>query len=79
MRRAYSALVITLVYWLWESQIGGNIRLDLLVIYPLLIVLYPILLWRKFKWLSIVIALMLMVLNILFMQYSYVWFGKSPG
>jgi len=26
----------TLAYWVWESRAAGNIRVDLLLIYPLL-------------------------------------------
>ena len=29
-------VIVTLLYWFWESQAEGNIRVDLLLIYPLL-------------------------------------------
>lgn len=29
-------LLPTIIYWWWESQAEGNIRVDLLIIYPVL-------------------------------------------
>lgn len=72
-------IVLTLLYWLWESQAEGNIRVDLLIIYPTLLTLYIFLLWRKFRFYSILMALFLMALNILFFVFSYDVFDKYSG
>ena len=72
-------IVLTLLYWLWESQAEGNIRVDLLIIYPILLTLYIFLLWRKFRFYSILMALFLMALNILFFVFSYDVFDKYSG
>ncbi len=72
-------VVFTLAYWAWESQASGNIRVDLLLIYPLLFFGYILLLWRRFRWWSIALSMALMALNFGFMLGSYSWFGKHPG
>ena len=72
-------LVLTLGYWAWESRVAGNIRVDLLALYPILFFAYISLLWPRLKWLAIVAALLLMAVNIGFFIMSYSWFHKSPG
>jgi hypothetical protein len=70
---------LTLGYFFWESKMGGNIRIDLLVMYPCLLIGYILLLWPRLHWFSIVVAALLMSLNIWFMSHSYSWFHKSYG
>ena len=71
--------VLTLMYWGWESQASGNIRVDLLLIYPFLFFGYVYFLWQRCRWLSILYSLLLMVLNCGFFVMSYSWFHKHPG
>jgi len=70
---------MTLGYWAWESYASGNIRVDLLLIYPLLFGGYVYLLWRRLRWWSFAISLALMALNFGFFIKSYSWFQKYPG
>lgn len=72
-------LVSTLLYWWWESYAEGSIRIDLLLIYPVLSVIYLTQLWREFRYYSILISIILMLINLLFFVFSYDIFGKSPG
>jgi len=72
-------IVATLVYWLWESQAEGNIRIDLLLIYPVLFVIYITSFWRTFRYYSILISTLLMIMNFLFFIFSYDIFSKYPG
>jgi hypothetical protein len=71
--------MVTGAYWLWESQAEGNIRVDLLLIYPLLFAAYVFFLWGRIKWLSVPAAFALMAVNFGFFAMSYEWFGKYPG
>lgn len=71
--------LLTLLYWGWESQAEGNIRVDLLVIYPLLFISYLCVSWKSCRFYSFLIAIVLMLLNIAFFMLSYDLFGKSPG
>jgi hypothetical protein len=71
--------VVTLLYWFWESRAEGDIRVDLVLIYPALFVCYMAALWPRFRWYAILVALSLMILNIAFAANSYRWFGKNPG
>ncbi len=66
-------------YLFWESQASGNIRVDLLFIYPCLLVGYALLLWRHLKWFSLLASVLLMLFNFWFMSHSYQWFHKFPG
>jgi len=72
-------VVLTLVYWAWESRAAGNIRVDLLALYPILFFAYIRLLWPQLKWLALLAALLLMTLNTGFFVMSYSWFHKNPG
>lgn len=72
-------IIATLAYWGWESQASGNIRVDLLLIYPLLFLVYIFFLWQKYRWLSIVFSFLIMVLNFGFFVMSYSWFHKNLG
>jgi hypothetical protein len=74
-----AVVTTTLVYWAWETQASGNIRVDLLLIYPILFFSYILFLWHRFRWLSIVYSLLLMGLNFGFSMMSYSWFHKNPG
>ncbi|MCM0080858.1 hypothetical protein L4X63_04560 [Geomonas sp. Red32] len=77
---SYSGVIAaTLAYWAWESQASGNIRVDLLLIYPLLFFGYLRFLWPGFRWLSILISLFLMAVNLVFFANSYTWFHKNLG
>jgi len=81
-KKAFSyaaAAGLTLAYWLYESQAGGNIRIDLLLFYPALFASYTVLFWWRLKWLAFIPALVLMTLNFGFFVNSYGWFDKYPG
>jgi len=79
-KSSYTGVIVsTLAYWGWESRASGNIRIDLLLIYPLLFFGYICFLWPRFRWLSILISLFLMALNLAFFSHSYSWFHKNPG
>lgn len=78
-RMPAGVVILTLLYWLWESQVSGNIRIDLLLIYPLLFVAYAGLLWRRCRWWSLAVSLLLMAINFGFFIMSYAWFQKHPG
>jgi len=69
---------ITLLYWAWESQAGGNIRVDLVLGYPLLFGLYLYFL-QRIGWASLPAALALMLLNYCFFMASYSLFDKPLG
>ncbi len=71
--------ILTLGYWIWESRAAGNIRIDLLVLYPILFFAYIRLLWPRLRWLALVPALLLMAVNAAFFVMSYSWFHKNPG
>ena len=73
------AIVFTGAYWFWESKASGNIRVDLLVIYPLLFLSYVVLFWHKIRWWSFLLALLISCINFYFFSQSYSWFGKYPG
>jgi len=68
--------IFTLAYWGWESQVSGNIRVDLLLIYPLLFCAYIYFLWFRLRWFSILVSILLMILNMVFFTNSYSWFHK---
>ncbi|HEX9657045.1 MAG TPA: hypothetical protein VGB89_09075 [Bacteroidota bacterium] len=72
-------ILTTLAYWAWETQASGNIRVDLLLIYPLLFLVYILFLWRRFRWRSVLLSLLLMGVNFVFFVLSYSWFHKNPG
>ena len=72
-------MVATLAYWGWESRAAGNIRIDLLLIYPFLFFYYLRVLWPRFRWFSAVISLCLMALNLIFFVLSYSLFHKNVG
>jgi hypothetical protein len=79
-KSSYAGVIVsTLAYWGWESRASGNIRIDLVFIYPLLFYWYMRFLWPRFRWLSILISLLLMALNLFFFTHSYSWFHKSLG
>lgn len=69
---------MTLLYWAWESQAGGNIRVDLLLAYPLLFGFYIYFL-QRLGWLSVVLAFALMAANYCFFVISYSIFNKPLG
>ena len=72
-------IVITLLYWYWESIASGNIRVDLLFIYPALFIAYIVALWKKFRIYSVLISMLIMSLNYAFFLISYDLFDKYPG
>jgi|GEM_PF-3968174 len=62
-------LFFTLAYWAWEMYIkssGYDIRIDLIIIYPFLFCIYAITFWPSFKWKSLGMATLGIVINILF-------------
>ncbi|MEM6692797.1 MAG: hypothetical protein AAF664_25440 [Planctomycetota bacterium] len=54
--------LMKLLYWAWESQAGGNIRVDLVFGYALLFGLYVYFLPRL-GWASVALAFALMLAN----------------
>lgn len=72
-------VVITLLYWYWESIVAGNIRVDLLIIYPGLFVIYIVALWGKYRLYSVLISTLIMAINYIFFLISYDLFDKYPG
>lgn len=66
-------LLPTLIYWGWETQARGDIRVDLILIYPLLFLIYNLTLlsslWPRHRWFSIFYALvfssLIMAANVL--------------
>jgi hypothetical protein len=78
-RGIYVSLILTLLYWAWESVAEGNIRVDLLLIYPVLFVSYVIGLWPRFRFGSVLIAVALMAINLAYAVASYRLFDKNPG
>jgi hypothetical protein len=76
---ALTAAVLTALYWFWESRAEGNIRVDLLLIYPVLFGCYIGAFWPRFKSGSILLALALMVVNAGWFVVSYDLFDKHPG
>jgi len=77
--RVTFAAIVTLLYWYWESKASGNLRVDLLLLYPLLAVFYTIVFWPKFRFYAVGIALLMMIVNVLFFIISYDLFNKNPG
>ena len=71
-------VVLTSLYWIWESRAGGNIRVDLLLAYPLLFGLYIYSL-QRLGWISLLIASTLMLINYVFFFVSYSLFDKPLG
>ncbi len=62
---------ITLLYWYWEAIAEGDIRIDLLVIYPAIFVSYLVSLWKKYGYYSILISTNMMLINIVYFILSY--------
>ncbi len=75
----WAVAVVTLLYWYWESRAEGNIRADLLFIFPALLLLYLKAFMIKFGKKGIIFALLLATLNCAFAYYSYQLFGKNIG
>jgi len=71
--------LLTALYWVWESQAEGNIRIDLLVIYPALLLAYLLILWPRYRWYGVAGSAVLMVVNVVFFMVSYDLFDKYPG
>jgi hypothetical protein len=69
----------TLLYWFWESRAEGNLRIDLFLIYPVLLAIYIRALWKGFRYLAVPLALLIMLANAFFFVLSYDLFGKYPG
>lgn len=72
-------IALTALYWFWEARAEGNIRVDLLLIYPLLFTCYAVSLWPKLRFWSLLAAFGLMAINFGFFVMSYSWFDKNPG
>ncbi len=72
-------LIPTLLYWVWESQAEGNIRIDLLLLYPLLYMIYSFALWSRFHWYAFLLSMLLMLINLVYATLSYDLFDKYPG
>jgi hypothetical protein len=75
----YASAILTALYWVWESQASGNIRIDLLLIYPVLSIAYVLFLWPRFRYWSILVAMGLMALNFVYFVNSYSLFDKNRG
>ncbi len=72
-------VVLTLLYWLWESRVGGNIRVDLLIIYPILFSLYLKYFSTQNRAYALAISVVLMAVNFGFFLLSYQIFDKPVG
>jgi len=72
-------IIVTILYWVWESQASGNIRIDLLIIYPFIFIIYIVSLWKKFRFYSVLIATLIMLVNYGFLFISYDLFNKYTG
>lgn len=79
MKTLLLIIVPTLAYWFWESRAEGNIRIDLLLIYPALFGLYAALLWQRLKFKALVVALLIMAGNVAWFMLSRDLFDKYPG
>ena len=76
----YGVLVgATALYWYWESFAEGNIRIDLLVLYPALTAIYLAILWPTLRWKGVALSAVLMIVNFGFFLISYDLFDKHPG
>lgn len=73
------AFTSTILYWLWETQAQGNIRVDLLLIYPVLFFTYLKCFWNHWRFYSIPISIIIMMINFGFFGFSYQLFDKHPG
>lgn len=74
-----AAVGLTLLYWYWETKASGNIRIDLVLIYPLLFATYTAALWTRFRFISLPIAGLLLLINVLVFVLSYPVADKYPG
>lgn len=72
-------LISTFLYWIWESQAQGNIRIDLFLFYPILFATYIGAFWKGYRFYSILFSCLIMMLNIIFFIFSYQLFDKNPG
>lgn len=72
-------ILTTAGYWFWESQAEGNIRIDILVLYPLMSLIYLWALWQWLKFKAIIVCLLLLAINYGFLMISYDLFDKFPG
>lgn len=72
-------IVFTLLYWWWESHVGGNIRIDLFIIYPLMFLVYFKAFERSNRTSALLISSFLMACNFVFCLLSYWMFNKSVG
>lgn len=66
----------TLAYWVWEFFSKGGVRLDILVIFPYLALVYVMFLWPRWKWWSLLWAILLMAGNIAYFGLSLALSGK---
>ncbi len=78
-REIIAILAPTSLYWAWESVAAGNIRIDLLLIYPVLFTIYLAGLWPRRKWRAVPVAIGIMAINVLYAIASYPLFDKYPG
>lgn len=58
---------------------AGNIRIDLLLIYPALFTIYLVGLWPRRRWRAVPVAIGIMAINVLNAIASYPLFDKYPG
>lgn len=72
-------IIVTGLYWFWESQAEGNIRIDILILYPFMGLIYLWAFWQWLKWKAIFACLTLIAINYGFMMISYDLFNKFPG
>ena len=78
-KRFLIVIIITFIYWLWESKAEGNIRIDLIICYPVLLLIYFVSLMSMGKFKALVLTIILMIINFGFMMISYELFNKNPG
>ena len=77
--KVLAVVMVTALYWVWESRASGSIRVDLALIYPVLFCSYAVMLWSRFRFWSIAIAGLLMLINFSYFVISYRLFDKNPG
>lgn len=66
----------TVAYWVWEFFSKGGVRLDILVIFPYLTLVYALFLWPKMKWWSLLATFLLIAVNVTYFALSLVLLGK---
>ncbi|MCP4913601.1 MAG: hypothetical protein GY909_10820 [Oligoflexia bacterium] len=78
-QRIIVTLVLFSLYAIWEANAEGNIRIDIIIIYPILFILYAATWWKEYKWKALFISFILSAFQYGFMILSYPLFNKYYG